>query len=294
MRYDSAAGFRTALEARLRAAQHEGAGVSRLRKRVAFERFLARLCAVAPDAWVLKGGFALELRLGDRARTTKDIDVDWRISEEDAVELLIDAAALVLDDRFEFALSRSGQADERLGRAERWAITATLAGREFERLAIDVEYATAPVLEPETIVASQLLGFAGMGPVAVPALAIEQHAAEKLHAYTRRYARDARSSRVKDLVDLAVIAGTTVVDARRLEQALTEIFDRRDTHSLPDELPAPPSDWEPAWRGLTAEVPAADDLLTGFRQATDFLEPVLNGTVRSGTWKPDERSWIGT
>jgi hypothetical protein len=64
MRPGSAAAFRTALEARLQAEQGDGVGISRLRKRVVFERLLARLEAVAPEGWYLKGGFALELRLG--------------------------------------------------------------------------------------------------------------------------------------------------------------------------------------------------------------------------------------
>jgi hypothetical protein len=42
---------------------------------VAFDRFLARLATKEPEAWIVKGGFALQLRLGERARTTKDIDV---------------------------------------------------------------------------------------------------------------------------------------------------------------------------------------------------------------------------
>lgn len=40
--------------------------------------------------------------------------------------------------------------------------------------------------------------------VEVPALPIEQHIAEKVHAYTRRYGRGNSSTRVKDLIDLAV------------------------------------------------------------------------------------------
>ena len=65
MRYASAAAFRQALEARLAALSRDG-GVSlmRLRKAVAFDRLLARLFAVAPDRWVLKGGLALAYRLG--------------------------------------------------------------------------------------------------------------------------------------------------------------------------------------------------------------------------------------
>jgi len=37
--------------------------IARERKRVAFDRLLARLIAVAPGRWILKGGFALDLRL---------------------------------------------------------------------------------------------------------------------------------------------------------------------------------------------------------------------------------------
>ena len=50
--------------------------LDRLRKRVAFERFLARLFGRASSRWVLKGSYALELRLGGKARATKDIDLD--------------------------------------------------------------------------------------------------------------------------------------------------------------------------------------------------------------------------
>jgi hypothetical protein len=38
------------------------------------------------------------------------------------------------------------------------------------------------VLEPETVTSSRLLDFAGVEALRVPALAIEQHVAEKLHA----------------------------------------------------------------------------------------------------------------
>ena len=77
MRYRDAVAFRQALEQRLRAGAGDGARLSRDRKRVAFDRLLVRLAAAAPDQWLLKGGFALDLRLAERARATKDIDLDW-------------------------------------------------------------------------------------------------------------------------------------------------------------------------------------------------------------------------
>ena len=66
--YDTAQAFRTALEARLRnVAQQQGTDLQRLQRRVAFECLLARLFVEAHPPWLLKGGYALELRLPGRA-----------------------------------------------------------------------------------------------------------------------------------------------------------------------------------------------------------------------------------
>jgi hypothetical protein len=62
MKYGDAAAFRMALEQRLRDQASDGASLARDRKRVAFDRLLARLVTVAEGRWVLKGGFALDLR----------------------------------------------------------------------------------------------------------------------------------------------------------------------------------------------------------------------------------------
>lgn len=75
-RYTTTAAFRRALEDRLQdIAGKESVDLQRLRRQVAFDRFLARLFhATQPGAlpWVLKGGYAMELRI-KTARTTKDI-----------------------------------------------------------------------------------------------------------------------------------------------------------------------------------------------------------------------------
>src|SRR5262249_53857937 len=76
--YKTAGAFRAALEARLQnRARTEGTDLQRLRGQVAFDRFLARLFSKGPKAeypWILKGGYAMELRT-HTARTTKDIDL---------------------------------------------------------------------------------------------------------------------------------------------------------------------------------------------------------------------------
>ncbi len=77
--YQTAQALRTALETRLSdIARSQGTDIQRLRRRVAFDRFLARLFSAEPkDRYprFLKGGYAMELRIR-RARATKDIEYD--------------------------------------------------------------------------------------------------------------------------------------------------------------------------------------------------------------------------
>ena len=289
MRYATDHAFRTALEARIKSGQGDSAGVSRLRKRIVFERLLARLVAHAPGEWVLKGGFALELRLGDVARSTKDADFEWRLNEEDAVELLLDAAALDLGDRFTFALERADDEAGLPGGGQRWRVAATLAGRIFERAVIDVAFAAAPVQVPDQISTSGLLEFAGVDAGEVPTLSIEQHLAEKLHAYTRVYTDGRRSTRVKDLVDVVVIANTQEIDAAKLAEAITVIFERRGEHAVPATLPQPPGEWAAPWQRLVRDVPAADELADGHRIAAALFDPILARAVTIGAWRPAGR-----
>ncbi len=287
MKYATDRAFRTALEARIKQGQTDSAGVSRLRKRIVFERLLARLVVEAPGEWVLKGGFALELRLGSVARSTKDADFDWRLAEEDAIELLLDAAALDLGDRFTFALERAYEETDLPGGGQRWRVTATLAGRIFERAVIDVAFAVAPIHAPDEISTSNLLEFADIHGIEVPTLGIEQHLAEKLHAYTREYA-GRRSTRVKDLVDIVVIANTSVIDAAKLADAITMIFGRRAAHAVPAALPQPPTEWETPWRRLARDVPATDDIADGYRIAVAVFDPILDGPMTAGAWRPGD------
>lgn len=88
MTYRTPQALRMALEQRLLSRSNEsGVGLDRLRRRVLFERIVARLESAEPGRWVLKGGMALEVRLQDDARLTKDIDLGLRDDISDADEL---------------------------------------------------------------------------------------------------------------------------------------------------------------------------------------------------------------
>ncbi|HWO33991.1 MAG TPA: hypothetical protein VNO32_34780 [Candidatus Acidoferrum sp.] len=72
-KHATAAAFRRVLEERLQdIAGKEGVDLQRLRRQVAFDRLLARLFQAArPSAlpWVLKGGYAMELRVNAARRS---------------------------------------------------------------------------------------------------------------------------------------------------------------------------------------------------------------------------------
>ena len=110
--YATAGAFRRALEERLkRASLTDQIDPNRLRRQVSFDRLLARLFREDPAPWVLKGGYALELRF-KAARSTVDIDLTvQRVAasaggDENQVvrQMLQSAAAVALGDWFEFTI----------------------------------------------------------------------------------------------------------------------------------------------------------------------------------------------
>lgn len=295
MRYASAAAFRQALEARLTALSRDG-GLSlvRLRKSIAFDRLLARLFAVAPDRWVLKGGLALDYRLGAKARTTMDVDLAAAGDEDAATADLLVTGELDLDDHFSFTIERTAKLDQLVeGSALRYHVRADLAGRLFEAFALDVGFDFPAGWEPETLHGPALLAFAGIELVEAPSLPLALQIAEKVHAYTRGYGHSGvASTRVKDLVDLALIASAAPVNADQLGRALRETFGQRGHHELPGALPPPPAEWRVPYARMALEVGLAAELVRGYELAALLLDPVLSNDLGAAVWEPAARGWV--
>jgi hypothetical protein len=292
MNYPDATAFRQALEQRLKdRADGDGARLARDRKRVAFDRLLARLLTVAQGRWLLKGGFALDLRLPARARSTKDVDIEWRAQEGELSDALLDAADHDAGDFFVFAIERTEAPEDRQGGSHRFRVSASLAGRPFETFLLDVGFRSDDALVTETLRTEDLLGFAGIEPVQVDAAPLEAQVAEKLHAYTRTYENQRASTRVKDLVDLALIAELSSLDASSLRRQIETIFTARGTHDPPDSLPAPPAEWATPFRRLAEEVGTSPELDAGHREAAALLDPILTRQIKRGNWHPNERQW---
>jgi predicted nucleotidyltransferase component of viral defense system len=264
MRYATATAFRTALEERVRQRSiADGTAIERMRKRVAIERFIARLQVQPSSPWFLKGAFALDLRFRDRARTTKDLDLGIDVSllgneplERDVVAgLLRQAAECPLEDFFVFSIPGEGQEilQEPGARAYRFTVHAALGGRIFEQFKVDVGTKSELVAPVEEVSESDMLAFAGIAPARFRAISLAQQFAEKVHAFTRKW-EDRENTRVKDLVDMTLILETGPPDPRATRMAIEGIFERRGTHPPPREIPNPPATWAGSYDAAAGEI----------------------------------------
>ena len=293
MKYKSAPDFRQALERRLPALSEEtGRSPVRLRKEVAFDRLLARLVATAPDRWLLKGALALDYRFGSHARTTRDIDLATAGNEASATTDLLAAQAVDLGDFFAFTVERTSALDRlRDAAAVRYHVIAELAGRTFDEFVLDVGFDPPMDVELARLRGPDLLAFAELAPVEVAAVPLEFQIAEKVHAYTRGYGDRTPSTRVKDLVDLALIATEGAPDAALLRAAMDRTFARRAGQRVPPTLTDPPADWRVPYGRMAREIGLDPDLGAGHAAAARMLDPVLSGEVVSGTWDPAAGGW---
>ena len=267
--YASAGAFRRALEERLKQiAQAEQTDINRLRRQVAFDRLLARLFHTDHAPWTLKGGYALELRL-QAARSTVDIDLtiqkavftsDNSEQTNSAIrEMLQDAANQQLGDWLEYLIGAPMMdLDGAPYGGARYPIEARMDARTFARFHLDAGVGDI-VIEPlETAKCRPWLQFAGIGSPQITMISREQHFAEKLHAYT--LPRQTPNTRVKDLVDMALLLQSQELSAVRTEDAIRLTFDRRNTHTVPAELIPPPQDWQKAFAALAQECRMSPDM----------------------------------
>ena len=287
-RYATAAAFRRALEDRLQdIAGKEGVDLQRLRRQVAFDRLLARLFQAAqPRAlpWVLKGGYAMELRI-KAARTTKDIDLTMRSvlspgeKKDDkknlaVLEKLQEAAAFSSDDFFVYTIGEPiSDLDAAPYGGARFPVEARLDGRVFVGFHLDVGIGDA-VMEPlEVIEGRDWLGFAGIASPSLYMIPREQQFAEKLHAYTLPR-QGATNSRVRDLVDMVLLIHSGTLGEAQVAEAIRVTFDRRGTHAVPNLLPQPPTDWQKPYEALAKEC--------GLSGAVDSAFAILDAYLSEG------------
>ena len=122
----------------------------------------------------------------------------------------------------------------------------------FETVTIDVvTKASEPTEGLDAVAVRPMLGGE---PFAVRSVDLPRHAAEKVHAYARIYAHERPSSRVKDLVDLALLVEQDLLEPGAFARAVAAVFAERDAADPPLDLPEPPRDWRVPFAAMASEI----------------------------------------
>lgn len=273
-RYATGAALRAALEERLKQiAKAENIELQRLRRRVAFDRFLARLFHSPETEWVLKGGYSMELRFRI-ARATKDLDFTVRTVSAHAGDAVLgylqEAGRRDLNDFFSFRVGApTMDLDGAPYGGSRHPVEAMMAQRIFVKFHLDVGVGDV-VLDPlEHIQTRDWFAFADIPPASVPMIRREQQFAEKLHAYTLPRAGTV-NSRVRDLVDMILLIQSGTLDAPAADEAILRTFNRRNTHPIPITLEPPPLDWSMPFERLADECGLDASVSKAFAELSQF------------------------
>lgn len=262
-----------------------------------FDRFLSRVFADGNQSeWLLKGGVSMLARV-PRSRSTTDIDLAALAPTDldDAVADLARIAGRDLDDHLRFQLTGTrptGTGDQQPGVQTRRAIFGCYdadTNHKIGEIPIDIVIGPPPTGHIETLIPASRLEL----PRALTChpyrlYPVVDHIADKVCATLTRYA-GARSSRVKDLVDLVVIARTQHFNLRELQLA---IHAKRTLSQIPpfDHFTIPDT-WHRRYRPLAATTPAAADL-TDTDDAVDLIDKMVTPALATEpadadlTWTP--------
>lgn len=297
-KYTSADALMASVTARAKAASAAGGmSVDQLIRQFEFSRILARVFASdSAEQWVLKGGVAALARIRD-GRMTNDIDFLNRVEAVDldrAVNQLEKALALDLGDHFSFRITDVDKIIGNTGRtgvAGRGISVAVESGKKRPNIQIDVVNESVVTQTPETMVA-EALAVPGIIPPTVRLYPLVDHLADKISATRTVFGSGRPSSRVRDMVDLALFALTQPVEGGALQTAIAAEWAYR---RFPDDPRfEPPENWRRGWAttirkvGILAPYAAFDDARELLAR---FLDPALAGEVDGFTWNPSTLTW---
>jgi len=199
--------------------------------------------ALAPDRhplFLLKGGLYLELQLGLKARTTKDVDTLFRGSVAE-FEQAIDEVLAEPWDPFTFertALERIMKAP-RLIKPYRFDVKLIVRGKTWRRIQVEVSFPEGRAGAYTLPIPSPSVGFFGVdSPNKIIGIAMDYQIAQKFHAATDPDIQpDIINDRVRDLIDLILIKENLYSNnptQPSLKFACTDVFNSRaeEAHSM--------------------------------------------------------------
>lgn len=204
--------------------------------------------------FTVKGGVALELRLKDRARATKDIDLVLHHDEADLARALERAVETSARDGYQgFRFRRKGEPLVLENRTISVELAVTYQGGAWTSIIVDVARAEPGEGDVELIPAVPLQEAIGIsGPTELACLPLRMHVAQKLHGMTLPPRPGKRNERFKDLIDILLMEAL-VTDYAELRDACESVFRTRGTHDWPPVLTLP-SHWAEPFAALAREL----------------------------------------
>jgi hypothetical protein len=202
--------------------------------------------------FALKGGAAMELRLGLSARASKDYDAAFRARADDMLDALDRALA---DDWRGFQLQRTEPEPVRETSAVRMNVRLAYKGKPWGTVQLEVAPAEGDSgREIERIPARPLDAVQVEGPERIACVSVRYQIAQKIHACTEVYADGRENDRFRDLIDLQLLR--ELVDQGGLpavRAACIEIFELRAKHAWPPEVTIWPS-WADGFAAMAREL----------------------------------------
>jgi len=166
--------------------------------------------------FVIKGGVALEIRLGLAARATRDVDMTFHGDPTQLAATLDDALAQPYGG---FSFSRSDLIPIGTTGAQRTTIKMTYGGKGWMTVDLELTVDDLPATDIELLPAIIVNDFQLEGPSHVATLSLRYQIAQKIHAVTETF-DDRENPRVRDIVDLVLLSNLApgVERARRMHR----------------------------------------------------------------------------
>jgi hypothetical protein len=268
-------------------------------REVAINQMHHRL-AVGNVHWIVKGGEALVARRVS-SRATRDLDM--RVSVHDLDAALTELRrSLQLDEGdgliYQLSPPRRDLAGLNTGGYAGCTLTVSvmLGVKQFDSFNIDLVAGRELTGSPSNATSPLSLEVPELSPARVLLYPSVDHIADKICATHARYGRNqVESSRVKDLYDLCVLRGAEDVLAIQLYEAIA-------AESLARNLPIPdrcdvPISMRSRFEDLSRKEPhplVPTTFAVAVEAVSAFLDPVLSGEVRDGTWDSVTLRWVPT
>ena len=270
---------------------------NRLMREAVFDRFLCRVFAEEGETFVLKGGTGMLARI-PTARTTRDIDLAAMERTLDAAIVALRAAALIdLGDHFRFEYRRTEALLEGEGQpytdGAQVRFDTYIGAAKKDGVSIDLVLGHVPTTPPVTAAPANRLPLPRLQTHDYRLYPLVDQIADKMCACEGVYGLNEQpSSRVKDLVDLVLIATTQTVEGTDLIHAIRAERARRG-------LPArntftAPATFGRTWRteAVKGNLPREIDLAAAVALASHLIEPALAATIVGRVWRPEHRRWL--